>query len=143
MRCIINPSLDISYGPCWLLFRLDSVFMSLSWPWHFVSVSAAEKQQRRELLDFRGYVAQCSVLVVVLAIRVYQNYAQDADAVRQRSRHRQQSWWDLPPLQGWTETRRQYLISLVWLGWLLSLSAWKTGDGRCNCQLQYMMAYSC
>ena len=107
--------------------------MSLSWPWHFVSVSAAEKQQRRELLDFRGYVAQCSVLVVVLAIRVYQNYAQDADVVRQRSRHRQRSWWDLPPLQGWTEMRRQYLISLVWLGWLLSLSAWKTGDGRCNC----------
>lgn len=93
-------------------------------------MAAADKQQRRDLLDLRGYIAQCSVIAVVFAIRLYRNYArQSGKAVNERTRRRQQSWWDLPPLPGWTETRKQYLVCLVWLGWLLGLSVWSSGDG--------------
>lgn len=90
---------------------------------------APDKQQRRELLDFRGYIAQLSVLVVICAIRIYQTYSTATEgAVKPRTRRREQSWWDRPPFPGWTETRRQYAVCLIWLGWLLGLSAWKTGD---------------
>lgn len=119
------------------IFPVYSIFgcyldpMSLTWPWHFAPVSAPDKQQRRELLDVRGYVAQLSVVVVVCAIRIYQSYSKATEgAVKQRSRCRDQPWWDRPPFPGWTETRRQYAVCLIWLGWLLGLSVWKTGDGR-------------
>lgn len=104
--------------------------MSLSWPWHFAPVAAADKQQRRDLLDLRGYIAQCSVIAVVFAIRLYRSYAGHSGyAVKERTQRRQQSWWDLPPLPGWTDTRKQYLVCLAWLGWLLGLSVWRSGDG--------------
>lgn len=112
---------------------LASMSPSWSWPWHFVSVSGSEKKQRRELLDLRGYIAQCSVLVVILAIRVYQSYyANHAEnGVRQPwHRGRQQSWWDRALFSRGAETRRQYVVCSLWLGWLLGLSTWRTGDGR-------------
>lgn len=108
---------------------------SWEWPWQFVSVSGPEKQQRRELLDLRGYIAQCSVLAVVVAIRAFQSYQAWAgnraeDAVRRRPpRGRQQSWWNQPFFRRGMETRKHYLVCSIWLGWLLSLSVWRTGNG--------------
>ncbi|KAA8644687.1 putative metalloreductase Fre8 [Aspergillus tanneri] len=105
--------------------------MSLTWPWHFVSVSPAEKQHRRELLDLRGYYAQGSVLLVIVLTRLYKVYSEStksADRPNNRRSRRPKSWLDSPPLAGWVETRRQYIFSLIWLGWLLSLSVWNTGD---------------
>lgn len=107
---------------------------SWAWPWQFVSVSGAEKQQRRELLDLRGYIAQCSVLAVVIAIRAFQSYRawgvkHAKNAVRRRPRGKQQSWWNQPLFSRGMETRKHYLICSIWLGWLLSLSVWRTGNG--------------
>lgn len=105
--------------------------MATSWPWHFVSVSEAEKQQRRELLDLRGYYAQFSVLVALVLVRLYCSSSQSSQAGAKKTttaRNRQRSWWDSPPIAGWAETRRQYALSLLWLTWLVALSMWKTGD---------------
>lgn len=109
---------------------------SWAWPWQFVSVSGAEKQQRRQLLDLRGYIAQCSVLAVVLAIRAFQSYhsqgtkrAENAVRRRRRPRGRPQSWWNQPLFSRGMETRKHYLVCSIWLGWLLSLSVWRTGNG--------------
>ncbi|PKY04256.1 hypothetical protein P168DRAFT_253187 [Aspergillus campestris IBT 28561] len=91
----------------------------MSFPWHFVSVSTEAKQHRRELLDLRGYYAQISVVLAIVSIRLY-NLRRKPAVLR--------SWWDAPPFPGWRETRRQYAVCLVWLGWLVGLSAWNTGD---------------
>jgi len=105
--------------------------MSSSWPWHFVAVSDAEKQQRRELLTLRGYYAQLSI---VIAIGLFRLVIASSSSYHRREkptgRSRYKSWLDEPLFNGWFETRRQYLICPIWLVWLLSLSAWNTGDGE-------------
>lgn len=108
-----------------------------SWPYHFVTLSPAQLQRRRELLDLRGYYAQCSAIIGVVAIRLYQSYkgkARGSDGQNRGKNHPiprqgQRSWWDMPPCRGWRETRKQYLVAFIWLGWLLSVSVWGTGDG--------------
>ncbi|KAL4793576.1 hypothetical protein BDV19DRAFT_213787 [Aspergillus venezuelensis] len=103
--------------------------MSSSWPWHFVSVSDSEKQHRRELLTLRGQYAQLSILLAIILFRVYTAFfASDRQRGRPTARSRPRSWLDAPLFSGWLETRRQYLVCLLWLGWLLSLSIWNTGD---------------
>lgn len=105
--------------------------MSLQWPWHFVSVSPTEKQHRRELLDLRGYYAQCSFLLFIILVRLYNSYLRATDTPNgSRTRRRQRSWWDLPPFTNWTETRKQYTICITWLLCLLGLSVWNSGTGR-------------
>ncbi|RAL00950.1 putative metalloreductase Fre8 [Aspergillus ibericus CBS 121593] len=108
--------------------------MSFSWPWHFVALSDVEKQERRELLDLRGVYAQCSVLVALVLVRVYKMTLGAAPATekpterRTRRKNLQRSWLDSPPFAGWMETKRQYIICLIWLGWLLGLSVWNSGE---------------
>lgn len=101
--------------------------MALSWPWRFVSLAPEELEQRRELLDHRGYYAQWSVLLVTLVVRICRIGALRSEHY---ASNKPRSWWHSPPVQGWAETRRQYLISFIWLGWLLGLAAWNTGNGR-------------
>lgn len=105
--------------------------MSSSWPWHFVAVSDAEKQQRRELLTLRGYYAQLSI---VIAIGLFRLVVASSSSYHRREkptgRSRYKPWLDEPLFNGWFETRRQYLICSIWLVWLLSLSTWNTGDGE-------------
>ena len=109
--------------------------MSFTWPWHFTSLTDAEKQQRRELLDLRGLYAQCSVLVALVLVRVYKKSFSEAPGSekpaerRSRRKNSEKSWLDTPPIAGWMETRRQYIVCLIWLGWLLSLCIWKSGEG--------------
>ncbi|KKK19044.1 hypothetical protein AOCH_004186 [Aspergillus ochraceoroseus] len=101
----------------------------MSWPWHFVTVSEAEKQHRRELLDLRGYVAQLAILLAIILIRLYNYSSSLAQKGEKRTpRSRQKSWLDLPPFTGWVEARRQYIICLLWLGGLIGLAVWNTGD---------------
>ncbi|GAD91680.1 hypothetical protein AOR_1_628184 [Paecilomyces variotii No. 5] len=98
--------------------------MPLSWPWHFASLSPAEVQQRRDVLTLRGHYAQYSAVAVVVFIGLY------ARLSKKHSQRRGVSWWDSPPVVAWKETRKQYLIVLSWLAWLLTLSVWNTGSGR-------------
>ncbi|KAL4871553.1 hypothetical protein BDV12DRAFT_163955 [Aspergillus spectabilis] len=100
-----------------------------SWPWHFVSVSDAEKEHRRELLTLRGNYAQLSIIFAIVLFRVYIAFVSQSQQQKKPTRGpRQKPWLDTPIFQGWFETRRQYLICLIWLGWLLGLSIWNTGD---------------
>ncbi|KAL4896647.1 hypothetical protein BDV59DRAFT_110347 [Aspergillus ambiguus] len=104
--------------------------MAFDWPWHFVLLaSPAEKQQRRELLDLRGFYAQVSAVIVISLLRLYESYNRAVVPIEKtRPRDKQKSWWNSPPVARWTETRRQYAVALIWLTWLVALSMWKTGD---------------
>ncbi|KAL4982425.1 hypothetical protein BDW68DRAFT_170817 [Aspergillus falconensis] len=103
--------------------------MSSSWPWHFVAVSDAEKQHRRELLSLRGYYAQLSILLAIVLFRVYiALFPLEQQHLKHNRRPRLKSWLDGPLFSGWFETRRQYSVCLFWLTWLLGLSMRKTGD---------------
>ncbi|BDD59346.1 hypothetical protein MPDQ_007585 [Monascus purpureus] len=106
--------------------------MPPSWPYRFLALSPAEIQHRRELLDLRGYYAQLSAIAIVLLVRVYRSCillpreSGNGNSER-RPFPRPKSWWDMPPCQGWRETRKQYMVTLLWLGWLLGLSVWGAG----------------
>ncbi|KAL4974449.1 hypothetical protein BDW66DRAFT_139848 [Aspergillus desertorum] len=103
--------------------------MSSSWPWHFVVVSDAEKQHRRELLSLRGYYAQLSILFAIILFRVYiALFPLDQQHQRPNRHLQRKSWLDAPLFSGWFETRRQYSICLLWLSWLLSLCMWRSGN---------------
>ncbi|KAI9369968.1 hypothetical protein BJX61DRAFT_517451 [Aspergillus egyptiacus] len=111
---------------------LSFVIMSQAWLWHFVSVSEAEKQQRRDLLTLRGYYAQLSILLAIVLLRLYSAFLSSKHQERRGRKAggpRQKSYLDSPLFTGWFETRRQYLLCLFWLSWLLGLSVWGTGDG--------------
>lgn len=105
--------------------------MTLSWPWHFITLSDAEKEQRRELLDLRGSYAQFSMLIAIVLVRLYVWASQPGSEPSKPNRRKPspKSWLDSPPFVGWIETRRQYLVCSVWLVWLLSLCIWNSGEG--------------
>ncbi|KAL4997288.1 hypothetical protein BDV10DRAFT_169718 [Aspergillus recurvatus] len=103
--------------------------MSSPWPWHFVAVSDAEKQHRRELLSLRGYYAQLSILLGIVLFRVYiALFPLGQQQLRPNRRPQRKSRLDAPLFSGWFETWRQYSVCLLWLTWLLGLSMWRTGD---------------
>ncbi|OQE10998.1 hypothetical protein PENVUL_c003G01361 [Penicillium vulpinum] len=84
----------------------------MSWPYQFISLSEDEKLHRRELLDLRGYYAQWSIIVVIVAIRIFRfttrSTAKRDARVSAKTRH--------------------YLVCGLWLSWLLGLSIWNSGD---------------
>jgi hypothetical protein len=105
--------------------------MSSGWLWHFITVSDEEKLRRRELLDLRGLIAQGSILVVIIVLRVYQAWATaQIPSDGAKPRRGPASKWDRPLIAGWLETRRQYLVCGVWLSWLVGLAVWNSGDGK-------------
>ncbi|KAJ5384659.1 hypothetical protein N7517_002570 [Penicillium concentricum] len=85
----------------------------MSWPYHFISLSESDKLHRRELLDLRGYYAQWSVIIVIVAIRIFR-FATRSTVKRDG------------PVSG---NPRRYLVCGLWLLWLLGLSIWNSGDG--------------
>ena len=85
----------------------------MSWPYHFISLSEDDKLHRRELLDLRGCYAQWSIIVVIVAIRIF------------RFATRSAAKWD-GLVSGKTQ---QYLVCGLWLLWLVGLSIWNSGDG--------------
>lgn len=99
--------------------------MSLNWPYRFIfTLSEEELRRRRDALDLRGYYAQLSAIAVILIICASRLYYGAF-----RSKLTARSWWDSSAFKSAAETRRQYLVALSWLGWLLSLSVWNSGDG--------------
>lgn len=118
------------------------------WPYRFISLTPSQVQERREVLDVRGTVAQASALLLLACVSLYWRTVESRPKPYLRSQTRlkngveegtdkKRSWLDSPPVSGWRETRRQYLLTLGWAAWLVGLSAWRTGDGRC-CSLLFM-----
>ncbi|KAJ6044339.1 hypothetical protein N7460_005694 [Penicillium canescens] len=101
--------------------------MSSLWPYHFISLSESDKLHRRDLLDLRGHCAQWSIVLAMIAVRVFQGLATASGKTSKPARGLP-SWWDRPLVPGWIETRRQYFICGLWLSWLLSLSVWNSGE---------------
>lgn len=85
----------------------------MSWPYQFISLSKDDMLHRRELLDLRGYYAQWSIVVVIVAIRIFR-FATRSTAKRDGL------------VSGKT---RQYLVCGLWLLWLSGLSIWNSGNG--------------
>jgi len=117
--------------------------------YRFVSLTPEQVRERRELLDRRGNYVQLSALALILIVNTYQftkrtgekgsgwkvsNEEVSSDPARrkivQRTTRRSRSQLNSPPVAGWSETRKQYLVILAWLLWLLILSSWHTGDGK-------------
>lgn len=101
------------------------------WPYHFVSVTPEQVQERRDLLTLRGQYAQISALLVFVFASVYSRYADKSNKRKPgQEKSKVKAWLDYPPVAGWGETRRQYLITGMWLMWMVGLSMWKTRDGK-------------
>lgn len=123
---------------------MSSPLISQLWPYRFIALTPGQIQERREILDLRGYYVQLSALCLLLGAGIiYRVVTPTATSTetgdKQISRRRcvatptpgsaGRLWLDLPPVEGWSETRREYLIILMWLGWLVFLSVYKTGHG--------------
>ncbi|KAH6847313.1 ferric reductase NAD binding domain-containing protein [Chaetomium sp. MPI-CAGE-AT-0009] len=123
--------------------------------YHFIDLSTAEKQVRRQTLDKYALYAQLSVLVpvaVLLIIRLWKqtpkagasegDYAavpsspvlkerRNSNAGTWSSRSRRLQWWlgEDVVLAGWVLGQRdQWVVGLVWTAWLLLLSVLETGE---------------
>ena len=108
--------------------------MQPSWPYRFTSPTATEIQQRRDLLNLRGFYAQCSTIILILTVRTYRTWSTGIeDDTRSKSQGNQYR----------KEKRKQYLFTFIWLLWLISLSVWNTGDGMyiSYVQFQFIPAY--
>ena len=130
----------------------------MGWPYHFVELSDAEKQARRESLDLHANIAQLSTLVpvaVVLLARlgtwlvrgpVSQRINYDVVPTSPTIKHHRQTtagswavtarrltWWLGEDVrfagQRWG-TVDQLLFGSLWAAWLLVLCFVNTGDGE-------------
>ena len=125
-RCLFASNAD-------QLLHLNSIRKKISdmtsfWPYHFQSLTPEQVRHRRELLDLRGFYAQCLAIILILIVRAAQTWKRRNNN-DQNSSTGEKSWWDFPPVAGWQETRRQYAGALVWLASLMSLAIWRTGGG--------------
>ncbi|EFW20192.1 conserved hypothetical protein [Coccidioides posadasii str. Silveira] len=98
------------------------------WPYRFVSLSQSQSQERREILDHRGIIAQVSALIVLVGVSLYRHAVLGSTSGTSRGKKGEKAWLDRPPFKGWRETRRQCLLTIVWAVWLVGLSSWRTGD---------------
>ena len=112
-----------------LSHRVDTM-SSFPWPYHFLSLTREQVAERRDLLTQRGIYTQLSALVILATLGVYRQARKHA-AKREQPRPRgKRTWIDSPPVKGWSETRKQYLIAAGWVVWIVGLAFWKTGDGE-------------
>lgn len=129
----------------------------MAWPYHFVDLTEAQKQQRRQNLDFYAIVAQLSALAPLLAIQCYFLCSKLANRSRvdedvpssphlKNGRHGERSglsnarliwrklaWRCGEPVDaagGYLGRRGEVLAAAVWLVYLLVLCFPRTGDGK-------------
>jgi hypothetical protein len=130
--------------------------------YHFIDLDDAQKQQRRDLLDWYAFVAQTSalaplacVLCASTASSLRRRWAQydsvpkpsSPQVKEERMNHirsgrawkiqsRKLRWWlgdDLNVLGVYIGTKGQALLTVFWTSWLLYLSFVQTGDGTLLC----------
>ena len=130
----------------------------MGWPYHFIDLTGAQKQERRELLDRYATLAQVSVLAPLLVIQCYfflswlSRRGQDAKPPAspwrkgERLGHRigiasmglmwrRFGWWCGEPVEMgsgafYLGLRGEVLAAAGWLAWLLSLCFLQTGKGE-------------
>ena len=108
--------------------------------YRFVSLTPDQVQERRDLLSLRAQYAQLSALLVFILASVYARYTKSNGRIKSDGEKKKvKGWLDYPPVAGWGETRRQYLITGVWFMWMVALSMWRTGDGMFVCLLCSMI----
>ncbi|PGH04845.1 hypothetical protein AJ80_08454 [Polytolypa hystricis UAMH7299] len=104
------------------------------WPYHFISLTPSQIQERRDLLNLRGHYAQISALIVVVCVSVYRRVIIGGRGNNNRGKkergllRKPSSWLDRPPVKGWGETRREYLVAMGWLVLMVGISGWRTGE---------------
>ncbi|KAK4124659.1 hypothetical protein N657DRAFT_655836 [Parathielavia appendiculata] len=128
----------------------------MTWPsYHFVDLSADEKQLRRQTLDRYGLLAQLSALIPVVVILLYRlaknaanwrgtngDYAavpsspvlkerRNSSAGNPGAWSRRAQWWlgeDVVVTGKVYGQRDQWLVGILWTAWLLLLSIMETGE---------------
>jgi NAD(P)H-flavin reductase len=140
--------------------------MNSGMPYHFVTLTTAQLEERRVTLDRNGFYAWLSPLVfigIIFAIRWAGNFHSKND-VRLSGDHLKQppstlqvqkrriSWWLDQPLTSEFGARKVHILGVAYAGWLLFLTLRQTGDDylhltkRFGCvavsqlPFQYMMA---
>lgn len=97
--------------------------------YRFVSLTPEQVQERRDLLCLRGQYAQISALLVFVFASGYARYTKSNGKLKSDREKKVKAWLDYAPVAGWGETRRQYLITGMWLVWMVALSMWRAGNG--------------
>ena len=96
-----------------------------------MSLSEDELRSRRAALDLRGYLAQLSAFAVIVAVSLYCRFGVRSSSTKlQELRSTSSSWWNAPARHGAAESIKQYALVLMWLGWLIGLCIWKSGEGN-------------
>ncbi|KAL1961332.1 hypothetical protein VTO42DRAFT_60 [Malbranchea cinnamomea] len=99
------------------------------WPYRFVTLTPEQTQERRNVLTLRAQYAQLSTLLVLILVSVHARLSKTKRNVsKEQKKNQPKPWLDHPPVAGWGETRRQYLVMSIWLVWMVALSVWRTGD---------------
>jgi hypothetical protein len=125
----------------------------MAWPYHFVTLTDAQVNARRQALDRAGLTAHLSVLVPILVLVVVRfgqwiagkSVKSDYGAIpgsplrkAERSGNggkvlrvwRRASWWlEEEVLTGWGE-RKFWLAGVTWWCWLIVVCVRGTGDGK-------------
>lgn len=104
----------------------------MSWPYRFIlTLPDADLERRRKILDSKGVYAQISALSFLGLLILFRSKGGKQSQFLQSGRaNSAKSWWNTPVVRGGSETRKQYVVVLLWLFWLVCLSVWKTGDGE-------------
>jgi hypothetical protein len=123
--------------------------------YYFETLTEEQKHQRREYLDWYGFVAQWSVLVVFALFQLSFFVSRMMDSGLKHERPKSPSftkgsvgklgwlrkvrslstkikWWmskDVARRQDWG-TRGEWVGATVWTGWLLYLCVAQTGNGK-------------
>ncbi|KAL5360179.1 hypothetical protein BJX96DRAFT_184398 [Aspergillus floccosus] len=135
-----------------LRLTTSSLRLTMTWPYHIVSVSSEQKHERRVLLDQYGSYAQLSALIPILGYQFYLlgqwAYRRTArsrvgySAVSQPSRHHSHhsslsttlqrwstaQWWLNDEIATGWGLRQHWIAGVVWGVWMLFLCVHRTGD---------------
>ncbi|MCJ1228147.1 hypothetical protein MMC12_004808 [Toensbergia leucococca] len=123
----------------------------MNWPYHFISLDAAQSARQRHLLDSYALFAQCSILILLLALQIphlirfvksnhnssrdgYAHQRPERLATARRGVSPSRALWirlkwfmGEEILRGWG-TRWEWFVVGVWTMWLLVLIFRDTGD---------------
>ena len=135
----------------------------MGWPYHFVTLTPAQIEARRKLLDRAGYCAYLTPVLLLVTVYVFRQIllkrtVQDAEKVKLEVpniltvQKRKLVWWLNEPMSPEFGARKVHLLGLAYAGWLLYLVFKDTGGdylhltkrfghvAASQLPIQYMMA---
>jgi hypothetical protein len=111
----------------------------MGWPYHFVTLTPTQIEERRKLLDQAGYYAYLAPVIALASIYILrQIFSQPNKGAAQTGKpqvpglltvqKRRLVWWLNEPLTPEFGARKVHFMGLAYAGFLLFLIFRKTGD---------------